>query len=133
MAKWAHANVLDSGPEYIRGLAATASRVVEHLVKAYAVGDSYATVVANSVANAEMIQANFVLSSVGSNRKMAIAAKNSLTASASSGTSPDLHLALVDSVGSAVLLVTDETANQVVTIAETVNLPAWSYTVSQPV
>jgi len=132
MAKWAHANVLDQGPQYLITLAGTPSRVKQHLVKAYAAGDSYATVVANSVANADMEAANLVLSSVGSNRKLTVAAKNSLTATAASGANPDLHQVLVDSTGSVVLLATDETANEAVALAETVNLPSWSYTVSQP-
>jgi len=44
----------------------------------------------------------------------------------------DLHVALVDSTGSAVLLVTDETSDQTVTSGGTFNVPAWTYQVGQP-
>ena len=132
MAKWAHSDVLRGGAQHILTLAGTPSRVVQHLVKAYAAGDSYATVIANSVADADMAAADLTFSTIGTAEKFTIAAKNSLTATASSGANPDLHQVLVDSVGSAVLLATDETANEVVTIGGTVNLPSWSYTVSQP-
>jgi hypothetical protein len=132
MAKWAHANVLDQGPAYIRGLAATPARVKQYLVKTYAAADSYATVVGNAVASADMSQAELTLSSVGTARKLTVAAKPSLTATAASGANPDLHQVLVDATGSAVLLVTDETADASIGLGETVNLSSWSYTVSQP-
>lgn len=45
----------------------------------------------------------------------------------------DLNIAVVDSTGTAVLLVTDETSDQIVTSGGTFSVPSWSYTVSQPV
>ncbi len=44
----------------------------------------------------------------------------------------NLHAAIVDSTGSVVLLVTDETTNQIVTSGGTFNLPSWTYDVNQP-
>jgi hypothetical protein len=132
MAKWAHSDVLDQGPQFIRGLAATTGRVKQHLIKAYAAADSYATVVGNIVASYDMVQADLVLSSSGSNRLMTVGAKSGNNASANSGASPNLHFALVDSTSSAVLFVTDETTDQVVTSGNPVTMNSWTYTVSQP-
>ena len=55
-----------------------------------------------------------------------------ISLTASSGAGPNLHLAIVDSTGSAVLLVTDETTDQVVTSGGTFNVPSWTYDVNQP-
>lgn len=132
MAKWAAAIVLDNGPEYIRGLAATAGRIKQHVVRAYAAGDSYATVIGNSCAVYDMAQADLVMSTVSSNRRMTVAAKSGNNATAGSGATPNLHLALVDSTTSAVLLVTDETTDQVITSGNPVNIGSWTYDVNQP-
>jgi len=134
MAKWAHSDVQDKGPEHIRTtLGGTPTRVKMHVIKAYASGDSYATVTSNSVADVDMATADFTMSgAAGAARVMTVAAKNGLTASANSGAGPNLHVALVDSTGTIVLLVTDETSDQVVTLGNTVNVPGWTYTVNQP-
>lgn len=132
MPKWAAANVLDSGPEFIRSLAATAGRVKQHVIRAYAAGDNYATVIGNSCGVYDMAQADLVMSSSGSNRRMTIAAKSGNNATANSGATPNLHFALVDSTSSAVLLVTDETTDQVITSGNPISLGSWTYDVNQP-
>lgn len=132
MAKWAAAIVLDNGPEYIRGLAGTAGRVKQHVIKAYAAGDNYATVIGNSCAVYDMAVGDLVMSSSGSNRRMTVGAKSGNNATAGSGATPNLHLALVDSTTSAVLLVTDETTDQVITSGNPVNIGSWTYDVTQP-
>lgn len=132
MAKWANADVLDNGPEFIRTLANTSSRVQEHLIKAYSAGDSYATVTGNSVASSDVAIGDLVMSSNGSDRLMTVGTLDMGLATDDSGAAPDLHIALVDSVGSEVLLVTDETSNQVITQGNPVEAPTWAYTVAQP-
>ena len=133
MAKWANSNVLDSGPEYIRTLAGSAGRVKLHVIKAYSAGDSYSTVVTtNSVGVVDLAVGDLVMSSSGSNRVLTVASKSISAASANSGASPDLHIAIVDSTGSAVLLVTDETSNQVITSGNPITTPSFTYTINQP-
>lgn len=56
----------------------------------------------------------------------------SITLTANSGASPDLHVAVVDSTTSEVLYVADETTDQVVTSGGTFNVPAFTWTVNQP-
>ena len=132
MAKFANVTVLDGGSDLIRTLAATTARVKMHLIKAYTAGDAYATAVTtNSLGSFDMVAADFVQSGA-SNRATAVAAKT-ITLTASSGAGPNLHIAVVDSVSSVVLLVTDETSDQVVTSGNTFSVPSWTYTVSQPV
>jgi hypothetical protein len=133
MAKWANASVLDGGSDWVRTLAGTASRVKMHVIKAYSAGDSYSTVVTtNSCGSVDMVGGDFVQSgAAGAARVTTIGAKN-ITLNANSGVGPNLHIALVDSTGSAVLLVTDETSDQVLTSGNTFNVPSWTYTVGQP-
>ena len=131
-AKWASASVLDGGSDLMRTLAGTLSRVKMHVIKAYTAGDAYATVVTtNSCGSVDLAAADLAQSSSGANRRTTVAAK-SITLTASSGATPDLHIAIVDSVSLAVLLVTDETSNQVLTMGNTFNVPAWTYDVNQP-
>ena len=126
MAKWVRAGVLDSGLNDIKN---NATHML--LIKAYTVGDSYATVVGNLVADATMTGTDFTLSNSGSNRVLTTAAGKSATASANSGATPNLHIAFTD--GSAnVIWVTDETSDQVVTSGNTVNFPSITYTSNQP-
>lgn len=133
MAKWASASVLDGGTDLIRTLAGTASRVKMHVIKAYAASDSYATAVtANSCGSVDLVPGDLVQSgAAGAARTTTIAAK-AITLTANSGAGPNLHIAIVDSTGSAVLLVTDETSDQVLTSGGTFNVPSWTYAVGQP-
>lgn len=133
MAKWANASVLDGGSDLIRTLAGTAARVKMHVIKAYAAGDSYAVVTGNSCGSVDMAAGDYVQSgAAGAARTTTIAAKAGVSVTANSGAAPDLHIAHVDSTGSAVLYVTDETSNQVLTSGNTMNIPSHTYAVGQP-
>lgn len=133
MAKWANALVLDGGSDLIRTRAATAARIKQHVIKAYAANDSYATVTGNSCGSVDMVAGDFTQSgAAGATRTTTIAAK-ATTLTANSGAGPDLHIAVVDSVSSEVLYVTDETSNQVLTSGGTANVPAYTFAIPQPV
>lgn len=134
MAKWAHATLLDNGPQVIVTRAATANRIVQHVIKAYTAGDSYATVTStNSVGNVALAAADVPLSgAAGAARTMTVASKTGTNATANSGAGPNLHLAIVDTTTSEVLLVTDETTDQVITSGNPLTFPSWTYAVGQP-
>lgn len=126
MAKWVHADVLDGG---LNGIKTVATKM--YLIKAYTLGDSYATVLSNALnAGVTMASGDFTLSSSGSNR-LATTATKSAAATANSGATPDLHFAFTDGI-SKVLWVTDETSDQVITSGNTLNFPALTYTSNQP-
>lgn len=126
MAKYAHADVLDGGLNTIKN---NATRML--LLKNYAPADSYTTVTGNAICTVAMVSGDYTLSGAdGASRILTIAPKSG-TASASSGASPNLHIAFTDNVGK-VLLVTDETSDQVVTSGNTVNFPSLTYTSGQP-
>lgn len=128
MAKWVHSDVLDGGLSAIK-TGANSMR----LIKAYAPGDSYATVAGNLVAAVAMVAGDYTLADgAAGSRTLTVAAGKSGTASAGSGGAPNLHLAFVDTVGSRVLWVTDETTDQVVTAGNVVDFPAPVYTSDQP-
>ena len=125
MAKQVHQDVLDGGLNAIKN---GAIRLL--LISAYAPGDSYATVIANKVAEVVVATGDFTIASSGSNRVLTSAAKTA-AASASSAGGNDLHFAFTDGA-SKVLWVTDETTNQAVTSGNNVNFPALTLTSNQP-
>ncbi len=132
-AKWANASILDGGSDLVRTLAATLAKVKMHVIKAYTPGDTYATAITtNSCGSVDMVAADFVQSSIGSNRRTTLPAK-AILLTASSWAAPDLHIAIVDSVAGVVLFVTDETSNQVITSGNTFNVPTWSFDFNQPI
>lgn len=127
MAKFAHANVLDSGLNYIKD---NCTKVA--LISSYSVGESYATVNGKILAEAAMTSADFTLASSGNNRTLTSAAGKQDTAANSTGGSVTNHIAFLNTVGSEVLWVTEETSGQVVTVGNPVNFPSLVYTSNQP-
>ena len=127
MAKWLSANVLDGG---LNVLDASANEC--RLVSGYTLGDDYATIVTNTVA-VWTLQAGDIVLADGANsaRQAEVAALTGATATADSGATPDLHVA-VCVAGTRVDAVTDEVTDQVVTTGDTVNLSAFNIIMNQP-
>lgn len=126
MAKWVRSGVLDNGLNDIKN---TATKML--LISAYSAGDSYATVVAAKLAEADMVSGDYTLGSSGSNRTLTTASGKTATATAGASGTPDLHIAFTD--GSAnVIWVTDETTNQPITIGNIISFPSLVYTANQP-
>lgn len=126
MAKYAHPNVLDNGPQYIKS---NCNLVV--LLDAYTFGDSYATVTSNIMASAAMVTGDFTLATSGNDRALTTAAGKQ-DASADAG-GPASHIAFLDTVNSRVLWVTEETTGQTVVVGNPVTFPSLVYTAKQPV
>ena len=126
MAKWAHADVLDNGPAYIK---TNCDKVC--VVSAYTAGDSYATVTAAILAEAALTSTDFTLASSGSDRTLTTAAGKQDTSANATGAAS--HIAFVDTVASKVLWVTEETSGQTITSGNPVTFPALVYTAKQPV
>ena len=126
MTKWAHADVLDNGPAYIK---TNCNKVC--VISAYTAGDSYATVTAAILAEAALTTTDFTLASSGSDRTLTTAAGKQDTAANVSGTAS--HIAFVDTVNSKVLWVTEETSGQTITASNPVTFPSLVYTAKQPV
>ena len=126
MAKWAHADVLDNGPAYIK---TNCNKVC--VVRAYSAGDSYATVTAAILAEATMASGDFTLGTSGNDRTLTTAAgKQDASANAGGAAS---HIAFVDTVNSKVLWVTEETSGQTIVLGNPVTFPSLVYTAKQPV
>jgi hypothetical protein len=126
MAKWVRSGVLDNG---LNDIKTNATRMM--LISAYSGGDSYATVIANKLAEVTMTSGDYTLSNSGNNRVLTTASGKSATATATAGGTPDLHIAFTDGTAN-VLWVTDETSNQPITSGNTVNFPQITYTSNQP-
>lgn len=126
MAKWANQNTLKGGLSYIQ---TTATKML--LIKAYAAGDSYATVVSNMVAEVTIAAGDMPITGTGNNPAVLTWAAKSAVAANNSGATPDNHIAFTDGVGT-VICVTDETSDQQVFAGNTVNFPSNTYTCNQP-
>ena len=126
MTKWAHADVLDNGPAYIK---TNCDKVC--VVSAYTAGDSYATVTAAILAEAALTSTDFTLASSGNDRTLTTAAGKQDTSANATGAAS--HIAFVDTVASKVLWVTEETSGQSITAGNPVTFPSLVYTSKQPV
>lgn len=126
MAKYANTLVLDGGLNVIKN---SATRMI--LISSYTAAQSYATVVANALCTITMAAADYTISGAdGATRTLTTGAKSG-SATAGNGAGSDLHIAFTDGTAN-VLWVTDETSNQAVASANTINFPALTYTSSQP-
>ena len=126
MAKWAHADVLDSGINYIK---TNCNKVA--VISAYTAGDSYATVNGKILAEATMASGDFTLGTSGNDRTLTTAAgKQDASANAGGAAS---HIAFVDTVNAKVLWVTEETSGQTIVAGNPVTFPSLVYTAKQPV
>lgn len=77
--KYAHPDVLDQGPNYIKN---NANKML--LVTGYAFGDSYATVNGKKIAEVAMTSGDYTLGNSGNNRALTTTAKNGVATTASS-------------------------------------------------
>ena len=128
MAKYAHPDVLDNGPAYIR---TNCNKMA--LISSYTFGDTYATVNGRILAEVAMTSTDFTLGTSVNDRTLTTAAGKSDTAANASGGSATNHIAFLDTVTSKVLWVTEETSGQAVTAGNPVNFPSLVYTAKQPV
>ena len=128
MAKWANADVLDNGPNYIK---TNCNKLA--LISSYTAGASYATVNAAILAEVTMATGDFTLATSGSDRTLTTAAGKQDASANASGGSASNHLAFVDTNNSKVLWVTEETSGQAVTAGNPVTFPSLVYTSKQPV
>ena len=128
MAKYAHPDVLDQGPNFIKS---NCNKMA--LVSTYTFGATYATVNGNILAEATMASGDFTLASSGNDRTLTTASGKSDASANASGGGASNHIAFLDTVNSKVLWVTEETSGQTITAGNPVNFPSLVYTAKQPV
>ena len=128
MSKYVHPDVLDKGLEEIVN---NCDLMV--LIDSYTPGDSYAVVESRSVCDVVMVGGDFTLQTFETDEREVEVAAKSGTAKATSPLTPDLHIALMDSIGSRVLCVANETSDQPVSISNPVDFPSWIVRAKQPV
>lgn len=118
MATWANSKVLSQGINYIK---TSATKVVA--IKTYSPGDSYAIVTAagNILAEAATVSGDYTIAASGSNQAITSPAGKTATASAS-GT--PTHIGFLNSTGSEVLWVTNETSGLAIASGDTVTFPS---------
>jgi hypothetical protein len=126
MARFVHADILDFG---LNRLKTECDKMAA--IAAYTLGDSYATVTAdaNMLAEVAMADADFTISAESTGRKVVSASGKSAVADDQAAVT---HIAFLDTVGSKVLWVTDETSGQTIFVGNTVNFPSLSLIAPQP-
>lgn len=128
---WAHLELLSGGPDLLRARAATADRIVQHVLKAYTPGDSFATAAGNSCGGISLVPGDIVTAAAGSDALTTLAAQDILL-DADSGVAPDVWIALIDEVSNLVLYATQEVNDQQLYDGNTFECPAFTYRVNQP-
>lgn len=128
MAKYAHPDVLDNGPAYIK---ANCTKMA--LISSYAFGDIYATVNGRILADVAMSSTDFTLGNSGNDRALTTASGKQDAAANASGGGATNHIAFLDVTNSKVLWVTEETTGQDITAGNPVTFPSLVYTAKQPV
>lgn len=126
-APWAHADVLDNGPNYIKNNCNKWVAVIS-----YTAGDSYATVTTagNIIAEVTVNSTDFTNGSSGNNRTLTTASGKQDTSANNSG--DPTALVCVDTVNSKVLWKADENSANNVTTGNPVTFPSLVYTSNQP-
>jgi len=130
MTKYAHPDVLDNGPKYIKD---NCNKVI--LITAYS--SVYATVNgANKIAEAALVTGDFAIAGAdGAARVLTATLTGKSMGNALQGLADGtgMHLAFVDTANSKVLYVTDESSDQPITNGNPVQLNSNpTYTSSQP-
>ena len=127
MAKWVNDTALDAQLSVVADNATTM-----HILSAYSLGDSYATVLANSLGSVTLTAGDgngdyVVADGDADGRKLTVTAQT--VAVSTSGTVT--HAGLVNTSGTTVYLVTSITS-QAVTSPNNVSIPAFDYESSDP-
>jgi hypothetical protein len=128
MPKFVSQNAMTAELAYIRDNANNM-----HVITAYTQGDSYATVTGNSVCTIAVTSADLPVSVLGTLDEQITVASKTGTASASSPPTPDLHIAIVNSVGAEVLAVGDESTDQAIVSGNPITTPVWYIKTTQPI
>lgn len=128
MAIWAHQDVIDNGPAYVK---ANCNKLA--LISAYTAGDSYATVNAEILAEVSMAPTDLTISSSSNDRVLTSAAGKQDSSANAGGGGANMHFAFVDTVNSKVLMVTEEMSDQTITAGNPVNFPSLAATFKAPV
>ena len=129
MTFFAHADVLDNGPAFIK---AHCTKIA--LLSTYAFGQNYATVVANILAEVTVDSDDFTLSNGTDNARKLVSAGglSDSMANATAAASATKHFAFLDVAGAKVLWVTPEASGQAITAGNAVTFPALEYHAFQP-
>ena len=80
----------------------------------------------------DLVAGDFAQSNGASSARVTTVAAKSITLTAGTGAGPDVHVAVVDSTTSEVLLVNDETSNPVMVSGGVFNASSFTYTATQP-
>jgi len=86
------------------------------------------------VAEIAMVPADYTVQDLAAGgRECVVAAKAAGNALDDSLVTDDLHFAIVDTVNSKLLVVNDETTDQVITLGNPINIPSWSFNMKDPI
>jgi hypothetical protein len=127
MAYFAHADVLENGPAYVK---ANATKIL--LVSTYTFGDSYATVVANTISEAAVTTANWAWTTSGNDRVLTSTDNLTGSAAAAGADGTTVQYVVVDATNSKVLYSTEEGSDQPITAGNPITLKSVVIKATQP-
>jgi hypothetical protein len=128
MSHWYDLTVLDGLLEAISGSSTTL-----RLLDDYVVGQTHAEVVSNTVCSVDCIDTDYeVIADAGTNDRRLTVKTQTTTADRDSIGPENLHIAITDTAGPTVLVVTKETSDQPILNGNPVTFPAWYMQSSQP-
>jgi len=134
MAKWYSAAIQENGLAHLKTLAAGGKTITQHIVNTYSAGDSYATVVTNSLMSVAIANGDMVWSDgSASSRVLTIAEKADVAIAASTSGTINLHVVIVNTTDGEVHVANDETTDQPLVSGGTKTIPAWTLVSPQPV
>jgi len=129
MATWYDTTALDA---LLNEIKTTCDEI--WLLETYTEGQDWATVLSNKIGSAAITSGDFtgpVASTAPLDRKLTFNGATGAASGDSSG-SPDLHIAIVNTSGSKVLAVTDETSDQVINDLNPITFPSFFLETKQP-
>lgn len=124
---------LDGGADMLRTAAGTANRIRVHLLSAFASSDSWATITANSLANAALVAGDIVSSGAAGASRVVTFASKAATATAADADLTGCVVAVLDHTSQVAHYVTAGSASpSAVSVGQTATIAAFTDTQSQP-
>lgn len=130
---WAHSDVLDNGLTYLK-----TSAIKQLLISSYTNGDTYATVLANKMAEVSIAPSEWVIANGGNGARQVTSPAGKVAAATVGASGPvppatkiDLFWAFTDGT-SKVLWVTNATSDTAIVVGTSYTFPALTYTSNQP-
>jgi hypothetical protein len=123
----------DGGADMLRTAAGTANRIRVHLLSAFSAADSWATITANSLANAALVAGDIVSSGAAGSSRVVTFAGKAATATAADADLTGCVVAVLDHTSQVAHYVTSGSASPAaISVGQTASIATFTDTLAQP-